>query len=122
MTNMPPQPASAVPVTPADAPKGLPENVFKKKELVDTVAEQTGEKRAIVKKIIEATLTVMSENVVAQRDLALPPLGKLRILDERVVQGAHVLKCKLRVPVDGAEEDDTPPYGPAADATNRSQG
>ena len=87
-------------------------DVLKKKELIDTITSNTSEKRAVVKKVVEATLAHLAEQVLAERDMALPPLGKVKPLDTTIVQGAHVVKCKIRVPVDGATpEDDEIAYG-----------
>ena len=65
---------------------------FKLKDLVDQVATATGAKKPDAKKAVEATLAAISAALKSGSDLALPPLGKLRIAR---TTGA-VLTLKLR--------------------------
>jgi hypothetical protein len=65
---------------------------FKLKDLVDQVASATGAKKPDAKKAVEATLTAISAALKSGSDLALPPLGKLRIAKA----AGSVLTLKLR--------------------------
>ncbi|HOZ33021.1 MAG TPA: HU family DNA-binding protein [Tabrizicola sp.] len=65
---------------------------FKLKDLVDQVASATGTKKPDAKKAVEATLAAIAAALKSGSDLALPPLGKLRIAR---TTGA-VLTLKLR--------------------------
>ena len=65
---------------------------FKLKDLVDQVASATGTKKSDAKKAVEATLAAIAAALKSGSDLALPPLGKLRIAR---TTGA-VLTLKLR--------------------------
>jgi hypothetical protein len=75
---------------------------FKLKDLVDQVATATGAKKPDAKKAVEATLAAISAALGAGSDLALPPLGKLRIAK---TAGA-VLTLKLR-PIGGGDASET---------------
>jgi Bacterial DNA-binding protein len=65
---------------------------FKLKDLVEQVASATGAKKPDAKKAVEAVLTALSVALKSGSDLALPPLGKLRI----VKTAGPVLTLKLR--------------------------
>ena len=83
---------------PGQAPAKTPAKVaakvagFKLKDLVDQVASATGTKKPDAKKAVEATLAAIAAALKSGSDLALPPLGKLRIAR---TTGA-VLTLKLR--------------------------
>lgn len=65
----------------------------KLKDLVDQVVEATGGKRADVKPTIEALLTAMGSALATGKALAVPPLGKIRVVKNK---GA-ALTLKLRL-------------------------
>lgn len=83
---------------PGQAPAKTPAKVaakaagFKLKDLVDQVASATGTKKPDAKKAVEVTLAAIAAALKSGSDLALPPLGKLRIAR---TTGA-VLTLKLR--------------------------
>ncbi len=67
--------------------------VVKLRDLIDTVATATGTKKPEAKKTVEAVLAAIGESLAAKSTLALPPLGKLRV----VKANAGVLTLKLRL-------------------------
>lgn len=71
---------------------------FRLKDLVDTVAAATGAKKPEAKKAVEATLGALATALNAGSVLALPPLGKVRI----VKTTATALTLKLR-PIAGGQ-------------------
>lgn len=74
----------------APEPKG---GTLKLKELVDLVAVSTGSRKPEVKPVIEATLTALGEALATGRSLAVPPLGKLRVVKTK----GPALTLKLRL-------------------------
>lgn len=71
---------------------------LKLKDLIDQVAEATGQKKPEAKRVIEATLTALGEALATGKSLAIPPLGKLRVVKNR----GSALTLKLRL-ADGAK-------------------
>jgi Bacterial DNA-binding protein len=94
------KPAAAKPAlkvvesTDAVAPVGL----MKLKDLVDSVTEATGGKKPEVRKTIEATLAAIGTALATGSALAIPPLGKLRV----VKNTGPAMTLKLRL-ADGAK-------------------
>jgi hypothetical protein len=86
------KPALKVVEKPAAPAPGGKAGVLKLKDLVDQVASSTGAKKPEAKKAVEAVLTALSTALKSGTDLALPPLGKLRIAK---TAGA-VMTLKLR--------------------------
>jgi Bacterial DNA-binding protein len=80
--------------TDAVAPVGL----MKLKDLVDSVTEATGGKKPEVRKTIEATLAAIGTALATGSALAIPPLGKLRV----VKNTGPAMTLKLRL-ADGAK-------------------
>lgn len=81
---------------------------LKLKDLVDQVAAATGTKKPDAKKAVEAVLAAMSAALKSGSDLALPPLGKLRVAKTT----GSVLTLKLRQP-DGDKPAGKPARKPA---------
>jgi Bacterial DNA-binding protein len=75
-----------------------PKAAFKLKDLIDSVAAATGAKKPDVKKTVEATLHALGEALATGRSLAVPPLGKLRVVKNK----GPALTLKLRL-ADGAK-------------------
>lgn len=104
----PARPAKAKPVADAGAKPVLtvvetaaPETraaVVKLKDLIDSVAGSTGGKKADVKATVEATLAALGEALATGKSLAVPPLGKLRVVKNK----GPALTLKLRL-ADGAK-------------------
>lgn len=70
----------------------------KLKDLIDSVASATGGKKADVKATVEATLAALGEALATGKSLAVPPLGKLRVVKNK----GPALTLKLRL-ADGAK-------------------
>ncbi|MDP3196785.1 HU family DNA-binding protein [Tabrizicola sp.] len=73
-------------------------DTIKLKDLIDQVAQATGGKKADVKPVIEALLTAMGTALATGKSLAIPPLGKLRVVKNK----GPALTLKLRL-ADGAK-------------------
>ena len=73
--------------------EGTPSGGIKTKDLIDTVAAETGAKKPEVKKIVEATLVAIGRALATGNDLNVPPLGKLR----KVKDNGIALTLKLRL-------------------------
>lgn len=71
---------------------------LKLKELIELVAKSTGSRKPEVKATVEATLTALGEALATGRSLAVPPLGKLRVVKTK----GPALTLKLRL-ADGAK-------------------
>ena len=89
------QPALAVVENAAPDPKGAP---MKLKDLIEAVASATGGRKAEVKATVEATLAALGEALATGKALAVPPLGKLRVVKNK----GPALTLKLRL-ADGAK-------------------
>jgi hypothetical protein len=72
--------------------------VVKLKDLIDSVASATGGKKSDVKAAVEATLAALGEALATGKSLAVPPLGKLRVVKNK----GPALTLKLRL-ADGAK-------------------
>lgn len=71
----------------------------KKGALLDEVVARTDLKRGDAKAAIEALFEVMAENLIAEKDMQLPPMGKLKVVKTKDVgRGAKALTLKLRTP------------------------
>jgi len=66
---------------------------IKTKDLIDTVTAATGSKKPEVKKIVEATLVAIGRALATGNELAVPPLGKLRVVKDNGI--ALTLKLRL---------------------------
>ena len=71
---------------------------LKLKDLIESVTEATGGKKPEVKKVIEATLQALGEALATGKSLAVPPLGKVRVVKNK----GPALTLKLRL-ADGAK-------------------
>ena len=69
---------------------------LRKKELIDTVVRRSGIKKKDAKPVIEALLAELGENLAAGRELALPPLGRVKINREKDIPNGRVIVMKLR--------------------------
>ncbi|MEP4198249.1 MAG: HU family DNA-binding protein [Aliishimia sp.] len=72
--------------------------VLRKKELLDAVAEKSGQKRKDVKPVVEAMLAVMGEAIAQDQELNLPPFGKLKIQRVKETGNGRITIAKLRQP------------------------
>lgn len=104
----PPAPTSAlqgmVPPTASDAVAAVgdalspivAENDLRKKELFDLVVARSGMKKKDVKPVVEAMLEVLGDALAEQRELVLPPLGKIKIQRAKELPQGRALILKLR--------------------------
>lgn len=70
--------------------------MMRKKELIERAAERSGVKKKWAKPAIEALLAEMGEALANDRELNLPPLGKVRIQRSKEMANAKVMVLKLR--------------------------
>lgn len=80
---------------------------IKLKDLVAQVAEATGGNKPTVKRVIEETLAAMGAALQGGSNLAVPPLGRLRVA--KVTAGVLTLKLRLADATQGsvlAEDDE----------------
>lgn len=84
---------SAEPAASGDAKPKAQVSMLKLKGLVDAVAESTGGKKPEVKAAVEATLAAIGTALATGKSLAVPPLGKLRVVKTR----GSALTLKLRL-------------------------
>lgn len=71
---------------------------LKKKDLIDAVASKAALKRSEAKEAVEIVLTQMADAMAKGDTLILHPFGKLQVLQSKDVEGAKILKAKIRQP------------------------
>jgi hypothetical protein len=71
---------------------------LKLKDLIERVVAATGGKKPEVKAVVEATLAALGEALATGQALAVPPLGKVRVVKNK----GPALTLKLRL-ADGAK-------------------
>jgi len=88
----------------ADPEVLIAENVMlKKPALLDAVVERTNLKKRDVKPAVEAALAVIGDALREGTVVNLPPLGKLRVVKSKSLDGgAAVVTLKLRTPKNAA--------------------
>lgn len=92
-----PPPAKRAEAAVVESPKSVIMGpVMRRKQLVDAVVERSGTKKKIAKPVVEAALHVLAEALADNRELALPPLGRVKIRKERKLANARILTIKLR--------------------------
>ena len=75
------------------------ETLLKKPELLDEIVTRTNLKKRDVKPAIEAALAILGDALAAGRELNMPPLGKVRVVKAKDINGgATVITLKLRTP------------------------
>ncbi|GEM_PF-5661141 len=83
------------------------ENIVRKKDLFSHVATVTGQKKMHVRTIVEATLEFLNQSLQDEKDVIVPPLGK--ITSKRTKVGTEkeklVYQLNLRT-ADKIESDD----------------
>ncbi|WP_134726632.1 HU family DNA-binding protein [Paracoccus luteus] len=94
-------PADAAPLT------------LQKREFLDRIVATTGQPRAQVRAVVDAALSELGRAVGAGEDLALPPLGKVRVANQRGDKGGPAIILRLRRPA--AAESGTALAAPVAD-------
>tara|TARA_R110002049_G_scaffold10127_1_gene50179 strand:- start:141902 stop:142411 length:510 start_codon:yes stop_codon:yes gene_type:complete len=103
-----PASATATP-TVVDAPQSVILGpVLRKKELIDSVVARSGIKKKDAKPVVEAMLEVLGEALGENRELILPPFGRIKVRKERMMPNGRVLITKIRqaAPGEKAKSDD----------------
>jgi nucleoid DNA-binding protein len=94
-----------MPTEPTDptAPSAEAGEMIKKPEFLERVVARTDVKKRDAKPAIEAAFAVLIEALAEGEDLNLPPLGKLRVVRSKDLEGgAQVMTLKLRTPKDAS--------------------
>ncbi|APE43214.1 DNA-binding protein [Sulfitobacter alexandrii] len=92
-------PAAAAKATPAvvDAPQSVILGpVLRKKELIDQVVKRSGIKKKDAKPVVESLLSVLGEALADNRELVLPPFGKVKVRREKQMPNGRVMVVKVR--------------------------
>lgn len=84
----------------------------KKPELIERVMAETGMKKKDVKPVVEAMLTVLGQALSNNEELAIPPLGKVRVNRMKDLANSKIINIKVRHPMHGQ----TAPKDPLAQA------
>lgn len=92
-TTAPLESSAAARVVSSDAP-ALPG--LRKKEILDLVVAHSGEKRNVVKPVVEAFLDVLGGALHEGRDVTLHPLGKLKVTRSTKKDSAKVMTVRMR--------------------------
>lgn len=71
-------------------------NELRKKELFELVVARSGMKKKDVKPVVEAMLAVLGDAFAEQREMNLPPLGKLKVQRGKELHDGRALVLKLR--------------------------
>lgn len=87
---------------------------LKKKDLIDAVAIKAALKRSEAKEAVEIVLAQMADAMAKGDMLILPPFGKLQILQSKDVDGAKIMKAKIRQPKQGGGAKPQPVTAAAA--------
>ena len=69
---------------------------LKKQELVDRIVAESGAKKKDVKRILEATLSVLGRALSKGEELNLPPLGKAKVNRQREDKSGEMIIIKLK--------------------------
>lgn len=100
-------PAKPKPVTAKTVRSDTPVRpVLRKRELIDAVVRRSGVKKKDAKPVVEAMLAELGEVLAEGRELALQPLGRVKINREKPIPDGRVIVMKLR-------QKDTPVQAPA---------
>lgn len=87
--------------------------VLHKKELFDAVVARSGLRKGDVKLIVENTLAVLGEALQENRELNLPPFGKVKAQREKKVAGGRMVITKIRQNESVVTKPSELPKGPA---------
>lgn len=107
-----PAPPAAKKVAPTvvDAPQAVIVGpMMRKKELIDTVVARSGLKKKDVKPVVESILSVLGEALSDNRELNLPPLGRLKVRREKQLANGRIVVAKIRQPLPTVSETGTSP-------------
>ncbi len=79
----------------------------RKKDFVDQLAGASGIRKGDVRIVLDAALTLIGERLKAGDEIALPPLGRLRLIKERDNGKARIATLRLQT-ASGDETADAP--------------
>lgn len=69
---------------------------LRKADLVDRVVAATGAKKADVRSVVDATLAELAKALTQSEALQLPPLGRIKVVKRKPVDGGEVLQLRVR--------------------------
>lgn len=69
---------------------------LRKKELIDRVVARSGVKKKDAKPVVEALLAELGDALASEREMVLPPLGKLSVNRQKSLPNGRVLILKVR--------------------------
>lgn len=87
---------------------------LRKRELVDRAVKRSGLRKKFVKPAVDAFLAELADSLRDDRELTIPPLGKVKIQRSKTLGNAKVMVLKVRVP--NAVEDGGPEDGDKVEA------
>ncbi len=70
--------------------------VMRKKELIDAVVERSAIKKKDAKPVVDAMLAILGEALADNRELILPPLGRIKVRREKALPNGRVMVVKVR--------------------------
>ena len=73
----------------------------KKKDFLDQVAAASGGREAEVRGVLDAVLALIAERLMAGDEIALPPLGRLRMVRQKDNGKARIATLRLQLPGEG---------------------
>ena len=92
-----PAAAKTLKPTVVDAPQAVIVGpMMRKKELVDVVVARSGMKKKDVKPVVEMMLSVLGEAIADNRELNLPPFGRLKVRREKTLPNGRMVVAKIR--------------------------
>lgn len=69
---------------------------FRRNDLLDAVAARSALPKSDLRAVIEVVLDEMGEALASGRDLAVPPLGRVKVQRRKKNDGAEILTLRLR--------------------------
>lgn len=70
--------------------------VMRKKELLETVVERSGVKKKDAKPVVDSILAILGEALADNRELILPPFGRVKVRREKVMSNGRMMVVKVR--------------------------
>lgn len=70
---------------------------LKLKELVEGVAQSTGQRKSVARDVVQATLAALANGLAAGRDVQLPGVGKLKVTRSKQTGRGQAVMIKLVV-------------------------
>ncbi|MBF9036846.1 DNA-binding protein [Rhodobacterales bacterium HKCCE2091] len=77
---------------------------YRRSDLLDAVSARSAMKKADLRTAVELVLDELGRALSDSRDLALPPLGRVKQVKRKDTGGAEVLTLRLRRPGPGKDE------------------